>query len=152
MIKIQLLSENAKLPQRAENGAAGYDLYLPEDAIINKGRNVIPLDFKIELNPGTEAQIRPRSGFSVKGIEGYFYNLDTPKRFDADVILGTIDESYRGNVGVIIKSNENFSFIVKAGTKIAQMVISNYIADTFVESDNLSDTDRGEGGFGHTGV
>ena len=86
-------------------------------------------------------------------MEGYFMNdLNTPKRFDADVILGTVDESYRGIVGVIIKSYESEPFIIKAGTKIAQMVIEHYCNESFEIVSELSETARGEGGFGHTGT
>lgn len=152
-MKVKLLSQGAKVPTRAEEGAAGHDLYVPRDFKVIPGRNVIPLDIQIELDPGTEAQIRPRSGFSLKGMEGYLAtDPKTPKRFDADVILGTIDESYRGIVGVIIKSYESEPFIVKAGTRIAQMIIGHYCNNTFETVSELSETKRGENGFGHTGT
>lgn len=152
-MKVKLLSPGAKVPTRAEEGAAGYDLYVPYDFKVMPGRNLIKLDISIELDPETEAQIRPRSGFSLKGMEGYLVtDLKTPKRFNADVILGTVDESYRGVVGVIIKSFESESFIIKAGTKIAQMVIERYCSDPFEVVAELSETSRGEGGFGHTGT
>lgn len=152
-MKVKLLSQGAKVPTRAEEGAAGYDLYVPFDIEIKPGRNLISLDISIELDPGTEAQIRPRSGFSLNGMEGYLAtDLETPKRFDADVILGTIDESYRGVAGVIIKSHEKESFIIKAGTRIAQMVIESYCNAPFEIVSELSKTKRGENGFGHTGT
>ena len=152
-MKVKLLSPGAKVPTRAEKGAAGYDLYVPCNFVINPGRNLIKLDISIELKFETQAQISPRSGFSLKGIEGYLLeDMDTPKRFDADVIIGTIDESYRGVVGVIIKSYESIPFIVKEGTKIAQMVISHYCNEPFEVVTELSKTERGEGGFGHTGT
>lgn len=152
-MKVKLLSEGAKVPTRAENGAAGYDLYVPCDFEVIPGRNVIPLDIQIELDAGTEAQIRPRSGFSLKGMEGYrFEDMKTPGRFDADVLLGTVDESFRGIVGVIIKSYETVPFIIKAGTRVAQMVITHYCNKPFQIVSELSSTERGEGGFGHTGT
>lgn len=152
-MKVKLLSEGARVPVRAEAGAAGYDLYVPCDFEVKPGRNVIPLDIQIELDAGTEAQIRPRSGFSLKGLEGYLpEDMETPKRFDADILLGTLDESYRGTVGVIIKSYEPAPFIVKAGTRVAQMVVERYCDDPFEVVSELSDTERGEGGFGHTGT
>lgn len=152
-MKVKLLSEGAKVPTRAENGAAGYDLYVPYDFEVKPGRNVIPLDIQIELESGTEAQIRPRSGFSLKGMEGYLpEDMETPKRFDADVLLGTVDESYRGTVGVIIKSYETIPFIIKAGTRVAQMVIERYCKKPFEIVSELSGTKRGKGGFGHTGT
>lgn len=152
-MKVTLLSEGARTPMRTDEYAAGYDLYAPVDFEVKPGRNVLPLDIKIELDPGTEGQIRPRSGFSLKGIEGVLKaDLDNPKRFDADVILGTLDENYRGIVGVILKSHETIPFIIKRGTKVAQMVIGRYCNTPFEVVDRLSDTERGEGGFGHTGT
>lgn len=145
-MKIKLLSETAKMPKRADKGAAGFDLYIPKDVVINTGRNVVPLDFSIALFSGYESHIRPRSGFSVKGIEG-----KDGKRYDADVIEGTVDESYRGNVGVIIKSYEKEPFTIAFGTRIAQMVIEQYYMGTLEEVNELDKTERGEGGFGHTG-
>jgi len=150
-MRIKLLSENAKVPTRAEQGAAGYDLYVPKDTEIHFGRNLIPLDISIELDRGYEANIRPRSGFSLKGIEGKTSDGVT-KRFNADVIIGTVDESYRGNVRVIVKSQEDTSFIVPQGTRIAQMVIEKYYDEPFEVVSELSQTERGEGGFGHSGA
>lgn len=153
MLKIKLLSEGAKVPVRADQGAAGYDLYVPYNTVILPGRNMIALDFSIELAPGTEAFIRPRSGFSKNGIEGACFDKEhTIRRFDADVLPGTIDESYRGNVGVLLKSFETEPFCIKKGTRIAQMVISHYCSDEFEVVESLTDTERGENGFGHTGV
>lgn len=151
-MKIKLLSEGAKVPTRAESGAAGFDLYAPTDFTVIRGRNLLPLDIAIELDPGTEGQIRPRSGFSLKGMEGYVpYNADKTARFNADVLLGTVDESYRGNVGVIIK-NFDEPFIIKKGTRVAQMVISTYCNTPFEVVDELSETSRGNQGYGHTGT
>ena len=152
-MKIKLMSADAKIPTRAENGAAGFDLYVPADFIVTPGRNLLPLDIMIELDHGTEGQIRPRSGFSLKGIEGYSELLPNfPGRYDADVLLGTIDESYRGNVGVIINSNEPHPFYITKGTRIAQLVISHYCSEPFEVVNELSETSRGEQGFGHTGT
>lgn len=152
-MKIKLLSPGAKIPTRANNYAAGYDLYAPADFVVNPGRNILPLGFQIELDPHTEGMIRPRSGFSAKGMEGKL--LDTPKetsRFDADVIIGTLDEDFRGIPGVIIKSSESTPFIIEAGTKVAQMVISHYESKPFEEVNELSQTERADQGWGHTGT
>lgn len=155
-MKVKLLSHSAKVPQRTNDFAAGYDCYIPTDVIVHPGRNVIPLDFAVELDPHTEGQIRPRSGFSAKGMEGVDpYSSEAqpkPKRYDADVIIGTIDEDYRGNVGVIIKSYEHVPFMLKQGTKVCQLVVSHYIGLPFERASDLSNSERGEQGFGHTGV
>lgn len=146
-MKVKLLSEGAQLPKRATDCAAGYDLYVPADAVIKPGRNVVPLDISIAIPSGFEGQIRPRSGFSAKGMEGA-----STKRYDADVLLGTIDSDYRGVVGVLVKSNETEPFTIAQGTRIAQLVIAPYHAEEMEECDELDDTERGAGGYGHTGT
>lgn len=144
-IKIKRLSEDALIPVRATDGAACYDLYVPKDTAISKGRNVVKLDLAIELPQGTYAEIRPRSGFSAMGMEDI-----TGCRRDADVLHGCIDEDYRGNIGVIIRSEDYF--VIRKGTRIAQMLIGEYRQNELVEVDDLSSTDRGEGGLGSTGT
>ena len=144
-IKIKRLSEDALIPVRATDGAACYDLYVPRDTAISKGRNVVKLDLAIELPQGTYAEIRPRSGFSAMGMEDI-----TGCRRDADVLHGCIDEDYRGNIGVIIRSEDYF--VIRRGTRIAQMLIGEYRQNELVEVDGLSSTDRGEGGLGSTGT
>lgn len=144
-IRIKRLSEDALIPMRATDGAACFDLYVPKDTPIQKGRNIIPLDIAIELPAGTYAEIRPRSGFSAKGFEDI-----TGCRRDADVLHGCIDADYRGNVGVIVRSEDYF--VVAKGTRVAQMLICNYIPCELVEAEELSSTDRQAGGFGSTGT
>lgn len=144
-IGIKKLSEDALIPVRATDGAACFDLYIPKVTAIQKGRNVVPLDIAIELPHGTYAEIRPRSGFSAKGME----DIHGCRR-DADVLLGTIDEDYKGNVGVIIRS-EDF-FVLGKGTRVAQMLIANYRLCELEEVEELSSSERGEGGFGSTGI
>ena len=144
-IRIKRLSDDALIPVKATEGAACFDLYIPRDTAIQKGRNIVPLDLAIELPSGTYAEIRPRSGFSAKGMEDV-----TGCRRDADVLHGCIDEDYRGNIGVIIKSEDYF--ILGKGTRVAQMLIANYRLCGLVEVSRLSDTDRQDAGFGSTGA
>lgn len=151
-MKIKFLSEGAQMPTKADSGAAGYDLYVPKDTRLSPGRNIIPLDFAIQLEHGYEATIRPRSGFSAKGFECMTIHDDSTVRINADVLLGTIDETYRGNVGVIVKSNEPEEYIIPKGSRIAQMVISQCYMGKLEQSEELSETERGEQGFGHSGV
>lgn len=143
-IRIKRLSEDALLPVRATDGAACFDLYVPKDTPVSKGRNIIPLDIAIELPMGTYAEIRPRSGFSAKGMEDI-----TGCRRDADVLHGIVDADYRGNVGVIVRSEDYF--VVSKGTRIAQMLIADHRQCELVEAEDLSSTDRQSGGFGSTG-
>lgn len=144
-IRIKRLSEDALIPMKATEGAACFDLYVPRETPIQKGRNVIPLDIAIELPAGTYAEIRPRSGFSAKGFEDI-----TGCRRDADVLHGICDEDYRGCVGVIVKSEDYF--IIAKGTRVAQMLIGKYHQCELVEVEELSTTVRGESGFGSTGI
>ncbi len=103
-------------------------------------RVIVPTGLFIELPVGYEAQIRPRSGLAAKkGITV----LNAP---------GTIDADYRGNVGVILVNLSNDDFTVENGERIAQMVIAKHERAEWEEVESLSDTDRGEGGFGSTGT
>ncbi len=145
-IKIKKLAEDAVIPTAATEGSGAYDLYCPIMVMIpaNK-RAIIPLKFAMEIPKGYVADIRPRSGYSAKGFADNFGS-----RVDCDVILGTIDSDYRGEVGVIL-ANKGPQFIIGKGQRIAQMLIHKAEQVTFAEVDNLSETTRGEGGFGHSG-
>lgn len=144
------------MPKKATEGSAAYDLYIPEDVLVGSGRQIIKLKFAIEVPEGYEAKIEPRSGYSSKGVEGFIrvFDKNTPKeakrRFDCDVLVGKIDSDYRGEVGIII-NNQDYPFSLKRGQRIAQMTIYKVEDAEFVEAEELSDTERGDGGFGHTG-
>lgn len=146
-MKIKLLSENAIIPTKATEGAAAYDLSLPHDVTIFPGRQIIPLDFALEIPKGYEAKIEHRSGFASKGCLDIYGESK-----DADFLSGKIDSDYRGNIGLIVKSNESSVFKMARGTRCAQMTFYKVEDVTFEEADTLSETDRGEGGFGHTGI
>lgn len=148
-VKIKKLSENAIIPVKATSGSAAYDVFLPRNYRIRPGRQVLPLDLSIELPHGYQAMIEPRSGFSAKGFEGES-NPGYPCRYDADVIQGKIDSDHRGNIGVIVKSKDCFTAL--KGTRVAQLTIQKVEDAYFVECDQLSETERGSGGFGHTGT
>ena len=142
------------MPKQADDVSAGYDLRCPADVVIKKGRNVVQLGIRIGLPVGIEGNIRPRSGFSAKGMEGYtipIFKWLKPKlkRFDADVTEGTVDSGYHNGIGVIIK-NYDKPFLIKKGTRIAQIVFSVHELPYLHQTDELEGYDRG-GGFGHTG-
>ena len=144
-IRIKILSEGASVPVRMSRGAAAYDLYIPSEVYVRSGRQVIGLGFAMEIPQGYAAEIQPRSGFASKGM------LDKDlERNDADVLYGLIDSDYRGEVGVIINSNEKFKFLIPAGTRIAQMIIRKVEDVEFVRVEELTKTERGNGGFGST--
>ena len=103
-------------------------------------RRLIPTGLRIALPPGYEAQVRPRSGLALKhGVTV----LNTP---------GTIDADYRGEVGIILINLSTVPFVINDGERVAQMVIARHEQPTLVEVGVLDETERGEGGFGHTGV
>ena len=136
-IKIKL--DGGYMPCRKTDGAAAYDLFAPNDITISKGRQVINLN-------------QSRSGVSVKGFAGQIFKGGETKMFDADVITGLVDSDYRGHVGVIVQSRESSSFIVPKGTRIAQMLFVEIPQIKICEVNSLSNSERGAGGFGSTGV
>ena len=131
------------LPVYATEQSAGMDLRADiEEPVVLKpfSRALIPTGLHIQLPAGYEAQIRPRSGLALKhGITV----LNTP---------GTVDADYRGDIGVILINMSAETFTVNPGERIAQMVISEYVQGTLVPVESLETSERGEDGFGHTGV
>lgn len=141
ILKIKKVNEDAILPSYAHKGDAGLDLFSIEEKVIECGASsLIKTGIKIELPEGTEAQVRPRSGLALKNS---ITVLNSP---------GTIDEGYRGEVGVILINHGKDIFKVEKGMKIAQMVIQKVVKAEIVEVEDLSDTSRSEGGFGSTGL
>lgn len=135
------MNKEAQLPTYAHEGDAGLDLYSIDDKIIKPGETIlIHTGIQIELSKDTEAQSRPRSGLALKNS---ITVLNTP---------GTIDEGYRGEIGVILINHSNNDFRVEKGMKIAQMVIKPILRVNVVESSVMTSTERGEGGFGSTGL
>ncbi|KIO61001.1 dUTP diphosphatase [Caldifermentibacillus hisashii] len=139
-LKVKLIKEDAKLPQYANPGDAGLDLFSVEEKIIKPGEfELISTGISLELPPGTEAQVRPRSGLALKhGIT----LLNSP---------GTIDEGYRGEVKVMLINHGKKEFKVEKHMRIAQMVIAPVTRMNVIEVEEISDSVRGEGGFGSTG-
>lgn len=139
-LKVKKLDPKAIAPRYAHPGDAGMDLFALEPCRIEPGeRALVKTGISIELPSGTEAQIRPRSGLAIKqGITV----LNTP---------GTVDEGYRGEVGVILIHHGREAFVVEHGMKVAQMVVKRVESVEVVEVEDLSDTSRGSGGFGSTG-
>ena len=143
------------MPKQSVEYSAGYDLYVPVDTVIKRGRQVVKIGVKIGLPPGIDGHIRPRSGFSIKGMEGYTiprFKWLKPKlkRFDADVIEGTVDCGYRDEINVII-NNHGKPFTIEGGSRIAQIVFNKHELPVLMETDELKGFDRG-GGLGHTGT
>lgn len=139
-LKVKRLREEAILPQYAHPGDAGMDLCAIETIILEPGSvALVKTGLSIELSPGTEAQIRPRSGLALKHAVTV---LNTP---------GTVDEGYRGEIGVILINHGKTPFEVLPGMRIAQMVIKPVIYAQVEAVEALSETARNQGGFGSTG-
>jgi dUTP pyrophosphatase len=139
-LKVKRLDPAAVVPSYARPGDAGLDLFAVRALTLGPGESaLVPTGIAIELPPGTEGQVRPRSGLALKFA---ITVLNTP---------GTVDEGYRGEVGVILINHGHTPFVVDAGMKIAQLVVSPRIQVDVSEVPELSDTQRGAGGFGSTG-
>lgn len=144
MVKIKIVNKGQQpLPTYATAQSAGMDLRANIDAPITlrpMERQLIPTGLYIALPEGFEAQVRPRSGLALKhGITV----LNTP---------GTIDADYRGEIKVLLVNFSNTDFVINAGERVAQMVIARYEKVDFEQVIELDDTERGAGGYGHTGV
>ncbi len=144
MTEVKIINRSKHpLPQYATPQSAGMDLRanLTEPVTLKPlERKLIPTGLFIELPVGYEAQIRPRSGLALKkGITV----LNTP---------GTIDADYRGEIGIILVNLSNQDFVVEDGERICQMVIAQHAQASWTEVEVLGDTERGSGGFGHTGA
>lgn len=137
---IKKLNDNATIPSYASDGAAAFDLSaIDKYSIEPGGTKLIKTGLAFQIPDGYELQIRPRSGLALKnGITV----LNTP---------GTIDSDYRGEIGVILINTGNEPFHVENGMRIAQAVLTQYSKAEFHVVSKLSETKRGEGGFGSTG-
>ena len=144
MVKIQVVNRgHQQLPAYATAQSAGMDLRanLAEPIVLHPlERRLIPTGLHIALPEGYEAQVRPRSGLALKhGLTV----LNSP---------GTIDADYRGEIGVVLVNLSQEDFVVNDGERIAQLVIARYEQAALVAVETLDETERGEGGYGHTGV
>ena len=139
-LRVRRLRPDAIIPAYAHPGDAGLDLHASEDVTLEPGVTcLVPTGVAIELPEATEAQVRPRSGLALKHSVTV---LNTP---------GTIDEGYRGEVGVVLINHGYTTFHVTRGMRIAQLVIQKRWTVEVVQVDGLTDTTRGTGGFGSTG-
>ena len=143
-VKVKIINKsNNPLPAYGTSESAGMDLraWLEEPITLQPLQRVlVPTGVSIELPHGYECQIRPRSGLALKhGISV----LNSP---------GTIDADYRGEIGVILANLSNEPFVVNPGERICQMVVARHSTVVWQTADTLSDSERGAGGFGHTGV
>ena len=132
--------EGLPLPTYATPGAAGMDVVAAEDFDLAPGqRHAVATGFRVAIPDGYEIQVRPRSGLAFK------HGISVPNT------PGTIDSDYRGEIKVLLINHGTESFAIRRGDRIAQMMLAVCTLAIFDEVDELSDTDRGAGGFGSTG-
>lgn len=140
---VRIITKSGQLPAYETDGSAGMDLraYLEEPVTLAPmERALIPTGLYLAVPQGYEAQVRARSGLAVKHGIGLVNGI------------GTIDSDYRGEVKVALINWGSEPFTIENGDRIAQLVIAAYERVTWEETDSLDETERGEGGFGHTGV
>lgn len=142
-MKIKIISKSGVLPRYETEGSAGFDLpaYLDEPMMLRPGeRRLVPTGIFMELPQGYEAQVRARSGLAIKQGIGLVNGV------------GTIDSDYRGELLVPLINWGDKPFTIENGQRIAQVVIAKYERANLELADTLDETERGSGGFGHTGV
>lgn len=144
MLNMKIVSESGRMPEYATDGAAGFDIsaYLPDGSMTLKTgeRALVPTGLFFEVPEGYEAQVRARSGLAIKHGIGLVNGI------------GTVDSDYRGEIRVPMINWSNEDFTINDGDRIAQVIITSYEKVKIEITDSLSETERGEGGFGHTGV
>ncbi|MCK5833195.1 dUTP diphosphatase [bacterium] len=142
-VKCKILREGASIPKFMSDGSAGADLFacLPQPIFIEPGKwETIPIGISLAIPHGFEGEVRPRSGLARNfGIT----LLNAP---------GTIDSDYRGELMVILINHGEISFRVEDGDRIAQLLIKPVLHATFIRTDTLEESSRGDGGFGSTGI
>ena len=142
-MRIKIKSLSGSVPSYKTEGSAGMDLraFEKEPVLIRPGeRKLIHTGLYMEIEPGYEVQIRARSGLALK--QGICLANG----------VGTIDSDYRGEVGILLMNAGRDDFVVHNGDRIAQMVVLKYEKAEIIQSEELSETNRGSGGFGHTGI
>ncbi len=142
-MKMRIVSRSGRMPEYKTEDAAGFDIqaYLDEPFVLKAGaRALVPTGLYFEVPKGYEAQVRARSGLAINHGIGLVNGI------------GTIDADYRGEVRVPMINWSDTDFVINDGDRIAQVIITSYEKADLEITEELSDTERGEGGFGHTGI
>jgi len=137
-LRVKRIQKDAKLPSYGHPGDAGMDLYAVEDVVLERGNPVpIPTGIQVAIPEGYVGLVWDKSGVSLNGVHR---------------LAGVIDAGYRGEIRVVLINLTEKPYTVLKGKKIAQMLIQPVVTAEIEEANNLDDTDRGEGGFGSTGL
>ena len=150
--------ENAKLPARQSDCAAGYDLYSAENVVIaSHARMLVDTQIIIEIPNGYYGRISPRSGLSLRSIDigagvigdhSFLYYKSNIMQY----LYNILDSDYRGNIKVLLINNNEYGWHLQIGDRIAQLIIQKIITPDLIVMDSLSETKRGDHGFGSTGL
>ena len=159
MIKVKKLHEEAVVPNFAYPTDSGADLYTCEDLELGpNGKGIAKTGIAIQLPEGFGATVRNKSGNSINGVccKVFMQSLtgsfdEIVMKIDIQVLLGTVDNGYRGELGIMVKNNSSFHVTIPKGTKLAQLVLEQIYQEQFEVVDELEETERGEDGFGSTG-
>lgn len=155
-MKVKKIHPDAVIPEFAHDTDSGADLFTCEDLILlPKEKGIAKTGLVFDIPFGWGFQIRNKSGNTVKGVPVKVVQGDkiVEMRADITVYLGTVDQGYRNEIGIMVKNEEDFTVKIPKGTKLAQMVLEPICQCKFEEVDEIStDTDRGLGGFGSTGT
>ena len=152
-IKVKKINPNAVVPKYAHSTDTGFDLYTSEDVLLcPHSTGIAKTGLAFELPSGWGIMLRNRSGITVKGCP--VSSPDTNSKFNVPVtvFMGTLDEDYRGEVGIMVRNESEHTIVIPKGTKLAQGVLEKVHQATFTLVEELSNTTRGNGGFGSTGV
>ena len=157
-IKLMKLDKRAIMPTFAKEGDSGFDMYTLEDTIIKaRETKMIKTGIAADLEEGYEIQVRPRSGISLSGAKGCRkYNplkqYQTKCQPYLRVQFGTVDSNYRGDISIITHNQESYDVLVPKGTRLAQCVVMEVPKIELIEVFEVSDSERGDTGFGSSGI
>ena len=174
-IKLMKLDERAIMPKFAKQGDSGFDMYTLEDTIIKAGETkLIKTGIAADLEEGYEIQVRPRSGISLNGVKGCFKEATIESvelRISGEIMIssedsiifkecqpylrvqfGTCDSGYKGDIGIITYNQEKYDVLIPKGSRLAQCVVMEIPKVELVEVFEISDSERGNSGFGSSGV
>ena len=162
-LKVKRMHPDAVLPSYAHEGDSGLDLYTVEDLVLEPGRTgIAKTGIAVALPPYTELQVRNRSGITVKGCKCFVNRIVSQNETTivekhiedmcaTSVKLGTVDNPYRGEIGIMVTNDEISTITIPKGTKLAQAVVCPIILVSVEEVDELPETSRGDKGYGSSG-
>lgn len=153
-IKVKKLLKDAVVPRYAHDTDTGFDLFTAEELTLEPhGKGIARTGLAFSMPFGWGIMVRNKSGITTKGAPiKTTIDTSTGERADVTIYMGTVDSSYRGEIGIMIKNEEDFEITIPKHLKLAQGVIEKIYRAEFTETEELDETERGTGGYGSTGV